>query len=637
MTNHTRLTVRAFVPLCLCAFSLSFVFAQDGLTPAETAAAIAAAPLPIRDRVELAERLRGVPESAIEPTPAAPPALQLGDRRTFSATGDEQGTFTITAELRGLGRHLQVWVEESEIPDYNDTITQLIKEFDDNIYPNVRGLWGEEPSPGIDGDERVVALFARGLGDSVAAYFASDNVYPRAVVPTSNEAEMFFFNLDAVYDYSLTTISSVFAHEFQHMIRHQVQLNEETWINEGFSTFTENYFYDTVDYTVYEFMNAPYTQLNSWAEEGYLRGANYGAAQLFVTYFYDRYGEDALRLLSADPAARALDGVESVLEAIDAPETLDTLFADWVVTNAVNDPRLEDGRYAYAHPNLAGVESDVLELVRELPFTIDQALPPYAADVYVLDNLDGAEALDLSFGARGSLPVLDLEADGAFWYSNRGDMSDSTLTRAFDLSNVDDAELSFRVWHDLEDEWDYAYVMASRDDGETWDVLRAPGMIDNDPNDTAYGIGFTGESGGWMDAAIRLDSYAGGEVLIRFEMITDDAINRPGMAIDDVRIDAIDYADDAESDAGGWDAAGWVRISNAVPLGFWVQVVTYNDDREPIALARWRADGNPELADKAIEAAWSLPLPAGTVRAMVIVAPTAPVTTETADYTLTIE
>src|SRR5690606_33593365 len=73
-----------------------------------------------------------------------------------------------------------------------------------------------------------------------AAYFISDHTYPRAAVSTSNEHEMFFFNLDVLgYDFSLAYIESIVAHEFQHMIRSNLQVNEEYWVNEGFSMFTQ--------------------------------------------------------------------------------------------------------------------------------------------------------------------------------------------------------------------------------------------------------------------------------------------------------------------------------------------------------------------------------------------------------------
>ena len=51
---------------------------------------------------------------------------------------------------------------------------------------------------------------------------------------------------------------------------------------------------------------------------------------------------------------------------------------------------------------------------------------------------------------------------------------------------------------------------------------------------------------------VDLTPYAGSEVLVRFEYVTDDAVNGRGLCLDDFAIDEIGWADDAESD-GGWE------------------------------------------------------------------------------------
>ncbi|GIT58344.1 MAG: hypothetical protein Ct9H300mP19_02920 [Dehalococcoidia bacterium] len=40
----------------------------------------------------------------------------------------------------------------------------------------------------------------------------------------------------------------------------------------------------------------------------------------------------------------------------------------------------------------------------------------------------------------------------------------------------------------------------------------------------SYGPGLTGNSMGWVQDSVDISSYAGQEILIRFEYITDDAI-----------------------------------------------------------------------------------------------------------------
>ncbi|MGV2433928.1 MAG UNVERIFIED_CONTAM: hypothetical protein LVT10_02660 [Anaerolineae bacterium] len=58
-------------------------------------------------------------------------------------------------------------------------------------------------------------------------------------------------------------------------------------------------------------------------------------------------------------------------------------------------------------------------------------------------------------------------------------------------------ELRFDVWHNIEEFWDYGYVMVSADDGQTWEVLSTEATTTDDPNYTAYGAGYTGEEHGF--------------------------------------------------------------------------------------------------------------------------------------------
>ena len=68
-------------------------------------------------------------------------------------------------------------------------------------------------------------------------------------------------------------------------------------------------------------------------------------------------------------------------------------------------------------------------------------------------------------------------------------------------------------------------------------------------------------------------NFSGQKVTLRFEYITDMAVNGDGFLIDDVSIDAIDYFSDFEKDQGGWLAKGFVRIKNLLPQNFGVAIL----------------------------------------------------------------
>ena len=163
------------------------------------------------------------------------------------------------------------------------------------------------------------------------------------------------------------------------------------------------------------------------------------------------------------------------------------------------------------------------------------------------------------------------------------DNSESTLTRRVDLSDVSSAELEFATWYDLEDGYDYAFVGVSTDDGCTWTTLPGRQTTTDDPVGHNLGHGYTGRSDGgsepqWVEETIDLTPYAGREVLLRFHHITDQAYHGAGILLDNIRIAAIDFADDAETASDYWTVAGFVRSTNLVPQQWSVQAVLFDEE-----------------------------------------------------------
>jgi immune inhibitor A len=88
----------------------------------------------------------------------------------------------------------------------------------------------------------------------------------------------------------------------------------------------------------------------------------------------------------------------------------------------------------------------------------------------------------------------------------------------------------------------------------------------------------SGEGPAWIEESLDLSPYTGQEILIRFEYVTDDAINRSGWTLDDIGIPEIGFSDDAEGGLNGWQAEGFVRIENVLPQRFLVQVIEIGDE-----------------------------------------------------------
>ncbi len=610
--------MRLRLVLLLSMLYLGYPAAAQEAEAYPTVAALEQAVIQVNDPVRLAGELRGI--VSIPATPSQAPARRVGERQAFWVNNVvDNREFKVTASLRVVGQHIYMWVEDGANVD-EAALGRLAAHFDEAIYQPVRDLWaGVEANPGIDGDPRIHALFANGLGSTLAAYFVSRHTYPQAIIPTSNQHEMLFFNLDTLGRISLDSwiIQSIVAHEFQHMIRFNMQRNEATWVNEGFSSFTQLLLYGDAGASQ-SFLNRPQTQLNDWAETG-SRDAHYGAAMLFTAYFYERFGLEALRALSLNPQTGLLS-YDQTLRDLGQPGA-DAFYADWVLANGLMDHSLYG--YQLLPDTVQGART--LATVTAYPYSRQHESRQYAADYYVAAGLAGHEMLDIRVEMPESVRLIPTDAPSGewLWYSNKADNSETTLTRAVDLRAVTSATLHYRVWYDIEDYWDYAYVMVSRDAGATWTTLATPEMDTTNPLSAAYGPGYTGTSDGWLDQSLLLDAFAGQAILLRFALLTDDAITQPGLALDDVRIPEIGYASDFEADGGGWAAEGWVRTDNRLPQQMWVQVVQEGTGDPQVT--RWLAP---------VESQWTLPLQHGVDRVLIVLSPFAPVTTVPVEYQL---
>ncbi|MCG2785283.1 MAG: immune inhibitor A [Anaerolineae bacterium] len=528
--------------------------------------------VPINDPRDLAERLSGV--SNIPDTfPSGP--FEVGASKDFWVTNvDTNENFQITATLRYVTPSTYFWIENGV--NYNEReLRDLAEAFDTKIYPTNREFFGPEPNPGIDEDERIYVLYASGLGRSLAGYFSSaDAVHPLAH-EYSNAHEMFLFNSDTVrFDEEFTY--GVLAHEFQHMIHWYQDRNETSWLNEGFSelaTLLNGYNAGGFDYA---FIGDPDLQLNDWPNDSSSTTPHYGASFLFTAYFLDRFGDDATQALVRHPE-NGLDSVDAVLREINAIDPLtgeliqaDEFFVDWVVANYLGDDRVSDGRYAYRLYSGAP-QTSATETVSNCPSTLDgRTVKQYGTD-YIKISCKGD--FTLRFEGATQTRLLPASADAysglyAFW-SNKGDESNMTLTREFDFSDVSGPlEISYQTWYDLEEDYDYLYLVASTDNAETWQIVLTPSGTAEDPSGNSYGWGYNGTTNAWIQETVDLSQFAGQKVLLRFEYVTDAAVNGEGLLLDDISIPAIDYFSDFESDDGGWQAAGFARVQNLLPQTF---------------------------------------------------------------------
>jgi hypothetical protein len=538
--------------------------------------------VPWADPIGLAERLKGEADVPRVVATSAEP-IPVGTAATFWVNNEDTTSyFQVTARMVYARPHVYFWVEQGVEFDQGD-VERLTDQFEDEIYPTDREFFGSEWSPGVDGDPHLYILFARGLGSWVAGYYGSNDEYHPIVNQYSNAHEMFYINADGQSLADAYTYSTL-AHEFQHMIHWVLDDNEDSWVNEGLSelaSFLNGY--DTGGWD-YAFADDPDIPLTFWPS-GDDSGVHYGQAFLFMTYFLDRFGREATQDLAREQA-NSLDSVDRTLVALGAtdPETgaavtADDVYRDEAVALLLHDPSVEDGRYSLE--SYAGAPTfTVRDRVGQCPLAqpVQTEVNQYGIDLLGV-SCSGDFALDFQGQTVAQVvPAEPHSGEWAFW-SNRGNQSDMTLTREFDLSEASGPiELSYWVWYDIEEDWDYVYVEASQDGGATWAILTTPSGRGTNPTGNSYGWGYTGFSGGgtagaWIEESVDLSAYADQRVLLRFEYITDASVNGEGLLLDDISIPSLNYREDFEGGEGGWQGEGFIRLYNRLPQTYRVVVV----------------------------------------------------------------
>jgi hypothetical protein len=77
----------------------------------------------------------------------------------------------------------------------------------------------------------------------------------------------------------------------------------------------------------------------------------------------------------------------------------------------------------------------------------------------------------------------------------------------------------------------------------------------------------------WVSQEIDLSAYAGQEILLRFEYVSQPQGGGQGVALDNIAIPEIEFLDDAEGE-NDWTLHGWQQVANQVSQRFLVQYIS---------------------------------------------------------------
>ena len=366
------------------------------------------------------------------------------------------------------------------------------------------------------------------------------------------------------------------------------------------------------------FQDAPDTAL-TYLYSGDNLLAKYGAAALFMIFLVEQYGNEVVERLQAE----SLDGWRAVYKVLReiAGVSADEVFADWVLANYFLDA--DRGRGYQSLDSLLTPPQPV-ETLRTFPALHSGSLPQFSSD-YLAVDVRGADKLALRLTQAPEAHLINsapYEGDH-FYYAVTADASDSRLTRRIYLVTFGEAWLEYRIWFDLKEIYEFAYIEVSTNGGETWQILAGEHTSDESRYGTDFDKTYTGSSGGWLQERIDLSDYANRTILLRFEVLNSAVTTYRGLAIDDLRIEAIDYHDGFESLDDDWVEEGWIRTDNRLPQRTWLQVVQETD--VGLDLSRSLVTGSEDVI---------VDLLPGVERAVIAVSPVVPQTALETEYAL---
>ena len=293
------------------------------------------------------------------------------------------GSYLVPARKVGEGDHCYVYLEEGRTVA-GSTIDALISQFDNAIYHNIVANFGNEPNPGADGLGKVFILlldirdgYTPG-GGYIAGYFYSVNEESNAVVPTSNQKEVFFMDIDPGNPASPTFYKTL-AHEFQHMVHWEQKSNDDTWLDEAMSEIAPAYAGYGPNYgRVYTFESGTNRSdsLTDWPSNAGLK--DYAVVYMWAQYMADRFPADSFKGILADPNT-GVASVDNYIASSYPPSGFASVFRDWSIAvfsgNAISWPGRPEWSYTsintwpgtYGGITLPGLLTDSNRNVAALP------------------------------------------------------------------------------------------------------------------------------------------------------------------------------------------------------------------------------------------------------------------------------
>ncbi len=572
--------------------------------------------------------LEDVPATLQDPLPV----WMEGDETVFQVPNAVTGKVRpVTAELVHASDLSYVWLEAGQ-PQRN-RVRRLATRFDNELMVPLQEIFGAPPDDGFDRDPRVHILFAE-LEGPVAGFFSSRESISRVAVPESNEKEMLFIHTNTLDDPDWA--AQVVAHEYLHLVQWSNSPGEQEFIDEGLAELPPALGMFGEDYPgpLVRWSRNPRISLTGWSMDKSDSELHYGAALGYAAWLTDTFGVDAARELLTHPDPGAV-GVNGFLRDRGCRLSFDDTYADFSLAAFLGRPRLYGSGGSLGIRTLVEAQAPVWAQARtarrlSTHWSVQDALRPHATRYLEVAGDESGTPGTIVFQGDPQvavLPGLD-PAQPVLWSGRWGDRH-ASLTVDLDLRTLSPgaaATLDSRLWWVIEKDWDYAYMMVSRD-GEEWTLLQSDFTTDTNPAGNNLGHGLTGDSGGWQNVVWDLGLWSGELVQLRISMVTDSADTQPGLVIGDLEVAQTGWRLDPAERLPAVRRDGWLHVWEPLTVTWLVQSVVVDPEAgtvRSVDRAVADADGLLELEPPA----W----PGASEKLFLLVSPLVPQVATPIDY-----
>jgi len=356
---------------------------------------------------------------------------------------------------------------------------------------------------------------------------------------------------------------STLAHEYQHLLHHELCPGDATFMNEGCSMYAEflcGYGIDP-DYPN-SYFATPDNSLTLWGDQGDINIlADYGASALWCVYLSDHFGASFLSYYFQSGGG-GITGIDNSLAFFGSKDKFDDVYRDWKLANLIRADFPGCHKYNYESLNLSdpiyipvrsyeiggmpvpwtkGTEFGNTTTILGYDTGVSK-LSQYSTDYITFENWTRPGIIQFDGDDKAEVATWTSTVDG--WYSGTGEDLQNKVVGGNAYVNPSNPTLTIVTKYGLESFWDFGFVQVSTDGGETWtslanayttfdhDPAAHPDVVANLPGLTDYNPDWPS----WTTMTFDLTPYAGKNVLIGFRYVTDWATTYEGWWINSATV-----------------------------------------------------------------------------------------------------